>query len=105
MSIYEVNEQSFREFIREQGVTLVEFGATWCPPCKALLPILDELDHQYGERVNVVKIDCDDSPAIASEYRVMSMPTVIMFHNGEPVEKLVGLRPKSVYEALIERYA
>ncbi|WP_139070843.1 co-chaperone YbbN, partial [Paenibacillus sp. KS1] len=59
MSIYEVNEQSFRESIREQGVTLVEFGATWCPPCKALLPILDELDHQYGERVNVVKVDCD----------------------------------------------
>jgi len=99
-----IYEQKLAE-IDEQGVTLVEFGATWCPPCKALLPILDELDQQYGERVNVVKVDCDDSPAIASEYRVMSMPTVIMFHNGEPVEKLVGLRPKNVYETLIERYA
>lgn len=105
MSMLEVNEQSFQGSIREQGVTLVEFGATWCPPCKALLPILDELDHQYGEQVTVLKVDCDDSPAIASEYRVMSMPTVIMFHNGEPVEKLVGLRPKSVYETLIKRYA
>ncbi|MDT8976396.1 thioredoxin family protein [Paenibacillaceae sp. P-4] len=92
MSMYEVNEQSFQGFIRVQGVTLVEFGASWCPPCKALLPILDELDHQYGEQVTVLQVDCDDSPAIASEYRVMSMPTVMMFHNGEPVEKLIGLR-------------
>ena len=53
----------------------------------------------------VLEVNCDDSPKIASEYGVMSMPTVIVFHNGEPVEKLVGLRPKSVYESLLTKYA
>ena len=104
MSINTVNETTFRGMIRKQGTTLVEFGAEWCPPCKALLPILDELEHEYGERMPVLKVDCDESPAIASEYGVMSMPTVIVFHNGAPVEKLVGLRPKSVYQTLLARY-
>lgn len=104
MSMLAVNDTNFRGNIREQGVTLVEFGAAWCPPCKVLLPILDELGGDYGERLSVLKVDCDDSPAIASEYGVMSMPTVIVFNNGEPVDKLIGLRPKSVYETIVNRY-
>ncbi|GIP23286.1 co-chaperone YbbN [Paenibacillus sp. J22TS3] len=104
MSILAVDERTFEGKVREQGVTLVEFGAVWCPPCKVLLPILDELAGDYGERLTVLKVDCDESPSVAAEYGIMSMPTVIVFHNGEPVDKLVGLRPKNVYESLIERY-
>ncbi|WP_028550304.1 thioredoxin family protein [Paenibacillus sp. UNC451MF] len=104
MSMKVNNDTSFRRMIREQGVTLVEFGASWCPPCKVLLPILEELDREYGERLSLLKVDCDASPEVAAEYGIMSMPTVIVFHNGEPVEKLVGLRPKSVYETLLSRY-
>lgn len=104
MSMQSVDDTTFRESIREQGVTLVKFGAPWCPPCKSLLPILDELEHEYGEQLSILKVNCDESPAVAAEYGVMSMPTVIVFHNGEPVEKLVGLRPKGVYQAMIARY-
>lgn len=104
MNMQAVNDTTFQGMVRNQGTTLVEFGATWCPPCKVLLPILDELASQYGDRLSVLKVDCDDSPAIASKYGIMSMPTVIVFHNGEPVEKLIGLRPKSVYAALLDRF-
>jgi thioredoxin 1 len=98
------NETKFKDSLRKQGVTLVEFGAVWCPPCKVLLPILDIMDSEYEGKVSIMKVDCDDSPAIATEYGIMSMPTVIIFHNGEPVDKLVGLRPKDVYKKAIERY-
>jgi thioredoxin 1 len=105
MSVTDVNDTTFPERIRDRGVTLVDFGAAWCPPCKVLLPILDELDRTNGERVSILKVDCDESPKVAGQYGVMSLPTVILFRDGEPVEKLVGLRPISAYQTLIERYA
>ncbi|QMV44660.1 thioredoxin [Cohnella cholangitidis] len=104
MNLLAVNDTNFQGSIRQQGVTVVDFGAVWCPPCKVLKPILDELAGEYGEKLSVLEVNCDESPAIASEYGIMSMPTVIVFHNGEPVEKLVGLRPKAVYESLLTKY-
>ena len=104
MTVQTVNEASFEASVRRQGTALVEFGAVWCPPCNALLPILGELSEEYGDRLPVVKVDCDESPELASRYGVMSMPTVIVFHNGEPVDKLVGFRPKDAYKALLARY-
>ncbi|MCD9021830.1 thioredoxin [Cohnella silvisoli] len=104
MNMLAVNDKTFQGNVRQAGVTLVDFGATWCPPCKVLKPILDELGEQYGEKISVLELDCDESPSVATEYGIMSMPTVIVFHNGEPVEKLVGLRPKSVYESLLTKY-
>jgi thioredoxin 1 len=98
------NETKFKDSLRKQGVTLAEFGAEWCPPCKVLLPILDIMDSEYNGSVSIIKVDCDESPAIAAEYGIMSLPTVIIFHNGEPVDKLVGLRPKDVYQKAIARY-
>lgn len=100
----EVNHDTFRTNVRQYGVTMVDFGATWCPPCKVLKPIIQELDAEYGDRLSVLMVDTDESPELASEFGVMSNPTVILFHNGIPVEKLVGLRPKAVYESLLSRY-
>ncbi|MFC6228272.1 thioredoxin family protein [Paenibacillus allorhizosphaerae] len=99
-----LDDNTFRDGIRKQGVTLIDFGSVHCPPCRVLLPILEELEATMGDRMSIAKIDCDDSPRTASDYGVMSMPTVILFHDGEPVEKLVGLRPKSVYESVIAKY-
>jgi thioredoxin 1 len=104
MSIAVLNDQTFRDGIRRQGVTLVDFGTIWCPPCKALLPILHELGHDYQDNLSIVKVDCDESPEAAAQYGIMSMPTVIVLHNGEPVDKLVGLRSKGVYKNVIDRY-
>ncbi|MFC5406411.1 thioredoxin family protein [Cohnella soli] len=99
------NDESLQGSIRQQGVTLVDFGAKWCPPCKVLKPILDELAEEKGEAAMFIEIDCDDSPGAASTYGVMSMPTVIVFRDGEAVEKIVGLRPKAVYEGLIAKHS
>jgi thioredoxin 1 len=105
MALLAVNDRTFQNGIRETGLTLVEFGATWCPPCKTLKPILDELSREQGEKLIVLEVDCDESPSVATTFGIMSMPTVLLFHNGQPVEKLVGLRPKSVYESLLSRYS
>ncbi|CAM3164423.1 thioredoxin family protein [Paenibacillus lupini] len=105
MSVTKIDDVGFANAIRQQGVTLVEFGAKWCPPCKVLLPILDELQQEEGERVSILQVDCDESPDIASQFGVMSMPTVIVFHNGEPADKFIGLRPKDVYQQAIAKYA
>jgi thioredoxin 1 len=104
MSLVAVNDKTLHDGIRQLGVTLIDFGTPWCPPCKVLKPILDEVSGQFGDKIAVLEVNCDESPAIASDFGIMSMPTVIVFHNGQPVEKLVGLRPKAVYESLINRY-
>ncbi len=94
----------FQQELRHQGVTLVDFDAPWCPPCKVLGPILEQLHEDYNGDVNLIKVNCDESPELASTYGIMSMPTVIFFHDGEPVEKLIGLRPREAYDRIIEKY-
>ncbi|NGM84340.1 redoxin domain-containing protein [Paenibacillus sp. 7124] len=93
-----------REAVAGGGVVLADYGAAWCPPCRNLLPILDELARDYGDAVTVVKIDCDEQPELAAEAGVMSMPTVIVYKGGQPVDKLIGLSPKSVYTGMLSRH-
>ncbi|MFC3797678.1 thioredoxin family protein [Cohnella sp. GCM10012308] len=100
----EASDIDFENAVKPAGVTLVDFGATWCPPCKALLPIIETLAEEYGERVSVVKVDTDESPETASTFGVMANPTVILFNDGQPVEKLVGLRPIDVYRTALNKY-
>ncbi|RRJ65849.1 thioredoxin [Paenibacillus oralis] len=96
------------EFNRESAsaeLVLADFDAPWCPPCKVLSPILEELHEEFQGVVPLLQINCDDHPELASQYGIMSMPTVILFRHGEPVEKLIGLRPKEVYRQLILKSA
>lgn len=104
MSLQTINTITFWSAIREKEVMLDDFGVEWCPPCKVLLPTLEELTRENGDRLSILQVDCDESPEIAAEFGVMSMPTVIVFHNGEPVDKFIGLRPKGVYQAALARY-
>ncbi len=103
MSMQEVGASQFKSAIERQGVALVEFGAPWCAPCKQLKPILTYLDECYGDRISILQVDCDESPEIAGQYGVMSMPTVVIFKDGVAVDKLVGLRPPVVYQTIIDR--
>lgn len=98
------HENEFAQAMQAPGLTLVDFDAPWCPPCKVLSPILDELHEEYGGAINLLKVNCDELPALAAQFGVMSMPTVIFFHQGQPVEKLIGLRPKEAYTSLIAKY-
>jgi len=105
MSLQTVSTSAFRSAVRQKDVVLVSFSTKWCPPCKVLRPILEELGNEKGSRLSVLQVDCDASPELAARYGIMSTPTVIVFHQGEPVNKLVGLRPKKAYEAALARYA
>ncbi|WP_150272261.1 thioredoxin family protein [Paenibacillus tepidiphilus] len=90
--------------VRNGGTVLVDYGAPWCPPCRSLLPILEELGEEYGDNVTIIKVNCDEWPELAAEAGVMSMPTVMIYSGGQPVEKLVGLRPKSAYQGVLNKY-
>lgn len=86
------------------GYTLVDFWAPWCGPCRMVSPIIEELAADYEGKVKVGKLNVDDNPQTAMKYRVMSIPTVILFKDGEPVETMVGAAPKNAYEARLERH-
>lgn len=97
------SESSLRASLQE-GITLVDYNAPWCPPCKPLVPILEELDEHYAGSIRIVKVNCDDLPGAASEAGVMSLPTVILYKDGVPMDKLIGLRPKSAYQMIIDKH-
>ena len=81
---------------------LVDFWATWCKPCLMVAPIVDELAKEYDGRVNFVKLDVDQNPKTATTYKVMSLPTLLIFRKGQPVSHLVGFRPKNELKRILD---
>ena len=98
-----LTNEDFKEAIKE-GVTLVDFFATWCGPCKMLSPVVEQLAEEMGDRANFFKVDVDEADEIAAEFGIMSIPTLIVFKDGEPVKKSVGFQPKPVLKAMLEEY-
>ncbi|MBQ1505993.1 MAG: thioredoxin [Erysipelotrichales bacterium] len=98
-----LTNEDFKEAIKE-GVTLVDFFATWCGPCKMLSPVVEQLAEEMGDRANFFKVDVDEADEIAAEFGIMSVPTLIVFKDGEPVKKSVGFQPKPVLKAMLEEY-
>ena len=90
-----VNSQKFNELKAQDTLLVADFSATWCGPCKALAPILDEVGAEFEGKANVVKIDVDESDDLAIEFGIRSVPTVLFFKNGEIVDKFVGAVPKA----------
>ncbi|MBI5974509.1 thioredoxin [Staphylococcus canis] len=93
MAIIEVNDSNFNEQINS-GVKLVDFWATWCGPCKMIAPVLEDLAEEYDGKADILKLDVDQNQATAAKYEVMSIPTLILFKDGQPVDKVVGFQPK-----------
>jgi thioredoxin len=83
---------SFQELLSNTEVpVLVDFYATWCGPCQMMSPILEQVGVQLKDRLQVVKIDTDKYPALASQYQIHALPTLVLFKNGEPVERIEGV--------------
>lgn len=90
-----IDASEFEQLVTNgKGVTLVDFFATWCGPCKSLAPILETLSEDDSIKANIVKVDIDKSPELARQFQVMSVPTMKVFKDGEVVETFVGLRPE-----------
>ena len=93
----------FNDKVKKEGVAIVDFFATWCGPCKMLAPVFEELDNELGDQAGFYKVDIDESLELANEYGIQSVPTVLVFKNGEVVDKLVGVTPKAGIKAKIEQ--
>ncbi len=94
------NENFEEEVLRAEKPVLVDFWATWCGPCRILAPVVDEIAAS-NDAVKVCKVDVDEQQALAERFGVMSIPTLIVFKNGEAVNKSVGVQPKAAIEAML----
>ncbi len=98
-----VDEASWdSEVMKAAELVMVDFWAVWCGPCQMVAPIVEELAKEYAGKVKVRKLNTDENPEIAGRYQVMSIPTILFFKNGQPVEKLVGARPKRQFKEVID---
>jgi len=96
----QVTDQNFQESIAK-GVSLVDFWAAWCGPCQILGPVIEEVAGEFEGKANVAKLNVDENQQTASAFGVMSIPTVIMFKDGQEVNRFIGVQPKEKYvEAL-----
>lgn len=96
---------NFSEIIASKKPTLVDFYATWCGPCKMQAPILEQVKAKIGDLGNIIKIDIDANREVAAAYRVQSIPTLIMFRNGEPIWRAVGLQQAELLEGKFREFA
>ncbi|MDQ0061934.1 thioredoxin [Paenibacillus harenae] len=95
-----LTKENFSQSV-QSGVSLVDFWAPWCGPCKMQLPIVEELSTELEGQAVIAKINVDEEPELASQFGVMSIPTLILFKDGQPVDKMVGVQSKDALKAKI----
>lgn len=102
--VIDVKKSNFQEeVISADKLVMVDLYATWCTPCKALAPVLEELADKYADKIKVVKVNVDEEESIAAKFGIASIPTVIFFKNGQTATSFVGLRSASEIEKMIEK--
>jgi thioredoxin 1 len=104
MAIVNATDQTFAAET-SSGLVLADFWAPWCGPCKMIAPVLEEIDQEMGDKVKIVKLDVDDNQETAAKFGVMSIPTLILFKDGEVVDKVIGFQPKEALAEVINRHA
>lgn len=99
----EITSSNFEETIKGSDIVLVDFWATWCGPCKMVAPIIDEIANEFQGKAVVGKVNVDEHATLAEQFGIMSIPTMIIFKNGEIAEKMVGPRTKAQIEAALTK--
>jgi thioredoxin 1 len=103
-SLVHVNDKNFSSEVLQSSIpVLVDFWATWCGPCRAISPIVEELAKEFSGRVKITKLNVDENPATPAQYGVRGIPTLILFKEGKVLDQLVGSVPKTRLKALIEK--
>jgi thioredoxin 1 len=96
----EVNDSNFDDVvIKSNKPVLVDFWAEWCAPCRMIAPIIEEIGHEFADKVLVVKCDVDNSPTVAAKYSIRNIPTILFFKDGKIADKQVGVVPKNTFVA------
>lgn len=104
MAIVNITDATFSEEVEQGGTVLVDFWAPWCGPCKMIAPELEKLDEEIGDQVKVTKLNVDDNPESSARFGVMSIPTLIVFKDGQPVDKVVGFQSKDALKSVLEKH-
>ena len=101
----DIRQENFDTFIRQSDKpVLVDFWATWCGPCRMLSPVVEEVSREHENELTVGKVNVDDCPELAQKFGVMSIPTLILFKDGEEVDRLIGAHPKANIQAMIDKH-
>lgn len=103
MSMNELSENDF-DATTKSGTVLIDFGAEWCGPCKAMMPILTRISEQYAGQLQVYSVDVDKSHTVAMRHGVMSLPTFVLFRDGKAVERIVGAVPEKELKKAIDQH-
>ena len=104
-TVLEITDENFEQEVeKSETLTLVDFWATWCGPCRKLAPLIDELAEEFDGKVKFVKIKADENTATSQKFSITGVPYLIIFKNGEPVERIVNIVPKSVIISNINKH-
>lgn len=99
-----VTDSNFEETVNDNSLVLVDFWASWCGPCRALTPMIQELAEAYAGKVLICKLNVDENPNVAERFQVFSIPTLILFSRGREADRIVGLIPKKSIETVLKKY-
>ena len=97
------SEEAFDKLMAGDTPVLVDFWATWCGPCRMIAPIVEEIANEYTGKVVVAKVDVDEMGELAQRYRIMNIPTLMLFKQGQLVDKAIGARPKAALEQMLNK--